>query len=84
MDPKTGTAEAPSPNGGYDGYTVSYAGIAPMDDPKYVAVVTLQRPKGDLYYIEPGKTFQKVMEQVLTTNNVAPSEGEPVTYPIEY
>ena len=81
---KTGTAEAPSPSGGYDGYTVSYAGIAPMDDPKYVAVVTIQRPKGDLYYIEPGKTFQKVMEQVLTTNNVAPSEGEPVTYPIEY
>lgn len=81
---KTGTAEAPSPSGGYDGYTVSYAGIAPMDDPKYVTVVTLQRPKGDLYYIEPGKTFQKVMEQVLTTNNVAPSEGKPVTYPIEY
>ncbi|MFZ3452778.1 peptidoglycan D,D-transpeptidase FtsI family protein [Arthrobacter sp. 7Tela_A1] len=81
---KTGTAEAPGPNGGYDGYTVSYAGIAPMDDPKYVAVVTLQRPKGDLFYIEPGKTFQKVMEQVLTTNNVAPSTGEPDIYPIEY
>lgn len=81
---KTGTAEAPSPNGGYDGVTVSYAGIAPMDDPKYVAVVTIQRPKGDLYYVEPGKTFQKVMEQVLTTHNVAPSTGEPDIYPIEY
>ncbi|WP_318241928.1 peptidoglycan D,D-transpeptidase FtsI family protein [Arthrobacter gallicola] len=81
---KTGTAEAPSPNGGYDGVTVSYAGIAPMDDPKYVVVVTIQRPKGDLYYVEPGKTFQKVMEQVLTTHNVAPSTGEPDIYPIEY
>jgi len=81
---KTGTAEAPSPNGGYDGVTVSYAGIAPMDDPKYVAVVTIQRPKGDLYYVEPGKTFQKVMEHVLTTNNIAPSTGEPNIYPIEY
>ena len=81
---KTGTAEAPSPNGGYDGVTVSYAGIAPMDDPKYVVVVTIQRPKGDLYYVEPGKTFQKVMEQVLTTHNVPPSTGEPNIYPIEY
>ena len=81
---KTGTAEAPGANGGYDGYTLSYAGIAPMDDPKYVVVVTLQRPQGDLYYIVPGQSFQKVMEQVLVSNNVPPSTGKPETYPIEY
>ncbi|MCC9175070.1 peptidoglycan D,D-transpeptidase FtsI family protein [Arthrobacter sp. zg-Y179] len=81
---KTGTAEAPGPNGGYSGSTLSYAGIAPMDDPKYVVVVTLQRPQGDLYYIIPGQSFQKVMEQALVSNNVPPSTGEPETYPIEY
>lgn len=81
---KTGTAEAPGANGGYDGSTLSYAGIAPMDDPKYVVVVTLQRPQGDLYYIVPGQSFQKVMEQALVSNNVPPSTGEPETYPIEY
>ncbi|WP_237687520.1 peptidoglycan D,D-transpeptidase FtsI family protein [Arthrobacter jiangjiafuii] len=81
---KTGTAEAPGANGGYDGYTVSYAGIAPMEDPQYVAVVTLQRPQGPLELIEPGKTFQKVMEQVLTSRNVAPSTTEPELYPVEY
>ncbi|MDM7988898.1 penicillin-binding protein 2 [Arthrobacter sp. zg-Y877] len=81
---KTGTAEAPGPNGGYSGSTLSYAGIAPMDDPKYVVVVTLQRPQGDLYYIIPGQSFQKVMEQTLVSNNVPPSTGQPVTYPIEY
>ncbi|MDK1327357.1 penicillin-binding protein 2 [Arthrobacter sp. zg-Y1143] len=81
---KTGTAEAPGANGGYDGSTLSYAGIAPMDDPKYVVVVTLQRPQGDLYYIVPGQSFQKVMEQALVSNNVPPSKGEPETYPIEY
>ena len=80
---KTGTAEAPS-NGGYDGYTLSYAGIAPMDDPQYVVVVTLQRPEGSLQVLDPGKTFKKVMEQVLTTRNVAPSTSEPELYPVEY
>lgn len=81
---KTGTAEAPGANGGYDGYTLSYAGMAPMEDPRYVVVVTLQRPKGDLYYLLPGESFKKVMEKVLTTHNVPPSQGEPDIYPIEY
>ncbi|MHA7142386.1 MULTISPECIES: peptidoglycan D,D-transpeptidase FtsI family protein [unclassified Arthrobacter] len=81
---KTGTAEAPSATGGYDGYTLTYAGMAPMDDPEYVVVVTLQRPQGDLYYLIPGESFQKVMEQVLNARNVAPSTGKPETYPIEY
>lgn len=80
---KTGTAEAPS-HGGYDGYTLSYAGIAPMDDPQYVVVVTLQRPEGSLQVLDPGKTFKKVMQQVLTTRHVAPSDSEPELYPVEY
>ena len=80
---KTGTAEAPA-NGGYDGYTLSYAGIAPMDDPQYVVVVTLQRPEGSLQVLDPGKTFKKVMQQVLTTRNVPPSDSPPELYPVEY
>ena len=81
---KTGTAEAPGPNGGYDGYTLSYAGIAPIEDPEYVVVVTLQRPQGDLYYLVPGESFQKVMKQVLNASNVPPSAGKPEAYPVEY
>nr|WP_082046412.1 penicillin-binding protein 2 [Arthrobacter sp. L77] len=81
---KTGTAEAPSPTGGYDGYTLSYAGIAPIEDPEYVVVVTLQRPQGDLYYLIPGLSFQKVMKQVLNSNNVPASTTKPDTYPVEF
>ncbi|MBG6224695.1 cell division protein FtsI (penicillin-binding protein 3) [Arthrobacter sp. CAN_A2] len=81
---KTGTAEAPSPTGGYDGYTLSYAGIAPIEDPKYVVVVTLQRPQGDLYYLVPGWSFQKVMKQVLNSNNVPASTTKPDIYPVKY
>ncbi len=81
---KTGTAEAPGPTGGYDGYTLSYVGMAPMEDPEYVVVVTLQRPQGDLYYLVPGESFQKVMMQVLNSKNVPPSTGKPDIYPVEY
>ncbi|WRH26434.1 penicillin-binding protein 2 [Arthrobacter sp. JZ12] len=81
---KTGTAEAPGASGGYDGYTLSYAGIAPIEDPQYVVVVTLQRPQGDLYYLVPGESFQKVMKHVLNSNNVPPSTGKPEVYPVVY
>ncbi|BBE22458.1 cell division protein FtsI [Arthrobacter sp. MN05-02] len=81
---KTGTAEAPSATGGYDGYTLSYAGIAPIEDPEYVVVITLQRPQGDLYYLIPGESFQKVMKQVLNSNNVPASTTKPDIYPVEY
>ncbi|WP_225437341.1 peptidoglycan D,D-transpeptidase FtsI family protein [Arthrobacter sedimenti] len=81
---KTGTAEAPGATGGYDGYTLSYAGIAPIEDPKYVVVITLQRPQGDLYYLIPGLSFQKVMKQVLNSNNVPASTTKPDIYPVEY
>ena len=81
---KTGTAEAPSYTGGYDGYTLSYAGVAPIEDPQYVVVVTLQRPQGDLYYLIPGLSFQKVMQQVLNSNNVPASTTKPDIYPVEF
>ncbi|WP_223263210.1 peptidoglycan D,D-transpeptidase FtsI family protein [Arthrobacter sp. NamB2] len=81
---KTGTAEAPSATGGYDGYTLSYAGIAPIEDPQYVVVITLQKPQGDLYYLIPGESFQKVMKQVLNSRNVPASTTQPDIYPVEF
>ena len=43
---KTGTADKPSPAGGYyDDKTIStFAGVFPAQDPKYVIVVTLDEP----------------------------------------
>jgi cell division protein FtsI (penicillin-binding protein 3) len=47
---KTGTAQAPSAEGGgYDGYTASFVGVLPAEDPELAISVTLQRPK-DGYY----------------------------------
>lgn len=82
---KTGTAEAPKADGsGYDGYTSSFVGMAPMDDPQYVVLVTVQRPKTDIYGVNQGYTFNDVMGQVLRTFDVPPSTTPPVKLPQYY
>ncbi len=47
---KTGTAQIPSEDGRYadDAYISSFAGFAPANDPRFVAVVVLERPQSRL------------------------------------
>ncbi|XAS69675.1 penicillin-binding protein 2 [Micrococcaceae bacterium Sec5.7] len=80
---KTGTSESPCDDGksGYCGYTASIVGMAPMDDPRFIVEVVLQRPKGSIYGITQGPVFRSVMSQVLRTYNVQPSTGEPARLP---
>ncbi|GGG63112.1 cell division protein FtsI [Kocuria dechangensis] len=79
---KTGTSEAPSPEGGYDGYTTSFVGVAPVEDPQYLVAVTLQRPQGDVRTIGASSTFSKIMGQVLRHYDVPPSTTDPVQIPL--
>ena len=76
---KTGTSESPCDDGksGFCGYTASIIGMAPMDDPRFIVEVVLQRPKGSIYGITNGPVFRSVMSQTLRTFNVQPSTGEP-------
>ena len=47
---KTGTAQAPAAEGGgYDGYTASFVGVLPAEDPQIAISVTLQRPRNGYY-----------------------------------
>ncbi|WP_245827892.1 peptidoglycan D,D-transpeptidase FtsI family protein, partial [Sinomonas mesophila] len=80
---KTGTSEAPREDGvpGYDGFTASLVGMAPMEDPRFVVAVVVQRPKGDIYGITNGPVFKAVLAQALRLYNVPPSSGEPVRLP---
>ncbi|MFJ6454156.1 peptidoglycan D,D-transpeptidase FtsI family protein [Paenarthrobacter sp. NPDC091669] len=80
---KTGTSQAPREDGlpGFDGYTASMVGMAPMDDPRFIVEVVLQRPKGNIYGVTNGPVFRSVMAQVLRTYNVAPSTGTPARLP---
>ena len=47
---KTGTAQIPSEDGRYldDAYISSFAGFAPANDPRFVAVIVLERPQSKL------------------------------------
>lgn len=83
---KTGTAEAPADDGkpGFSGYTSSFIGMAPMEDPKYVVAITVQRPQGNIYGITQGITFNQVMGQVLRTFDVPPSTTPSVKLPKFY
>ena len=79
---KTGTAEAPSEKGGYDGYTTSFVGLAPIEDPRFLVAVTMQRPEGSVGTNGTTEEFSKIMEKTLHTYNVPRSTGEPETIPI--
>jgi len=80
---KTGTSESPCDDGksGFCGFTASIVGMAPMDDPRFIVEVILQRPKGDIFGITQGPVFRSVMSQVLRTYNVQPSTGQPARLP---
>ncbi|WP_249335948.1 peptidoglycan D,D-transpeptidase FtsI family protein [Sinomonas gamaensis] len=80
---KTGTSEAPREDGvpGFDGVTSSLIGMAPMENPKYIVAVVIQRPKGDIFGIGNADVFHSVMAQTLRLYSVPPSTGTPAEFP---
>ncbi|MEH0110143.1 penicillin-binding protein 2 [Tersicoccus sp. MR15.9] len=81
---KTGTSENPGPNGHFDGYTASFVGMAPMENPRYVVGIVLQKPQGNIYGISTAPAFKTIMSQVLNTYKVPPSTGTPPHLPLNY
>lgn len=69
---KTGTSE-PSPGSEEDGYVSSFVAIAPVENTKVVALVTLYNPQGSNYY--GGKIAAPVVSQILS--EVLPYLGIP-------
>ncbi|WP_242632453.1 penicillin-binding protein 2 [Arthrobacter sp. S41] len=78
---KTGTGQAAGAKG-YDGYTYSFAGVAPLEDPQYVVVATMYRPKGDWKAFTVADTFTDVMSHTLNTFNVPPSTTDSEAYDV--
>ncbi|MFK4852363.1 peptidoglycan D,D-transpeptidase FtsI family protein [Microbacterium sp. ZW T6_19] len=72
---KTGTAQIPDGNGGYKAgvYYTSMVGFAPVDDPQYVVIVTLDQPTRITSSAATASAFQKAMTQVMKTYRVMPS-----------
>ena len=72
---KTGTAQRVDPACGcYRGYTASFVGVAPADDPRLVVSVVLQDPKRGRYGGQlAGPVFTDVMSFGLKSQQVPPS-----------
>lgn len=72
---KTGTAQRFDPTCGcYRGYTMSFIGMAPVDDPGLVVSVTLQAPRSALGGgVNAAPVFRQVMSFALETERIAPT-----------
>lgn len=83
---KTGTAARyDSLCGCYKGYTASFIGFAPADNPAFVMSVTIQGPQGVYYGGYLGApVFREVMSYVLESRNIPPTKEASTTYAINY
>ncbi|MEU7110329.1 penicillin-binding protein 2 [Streptomyces sp. NPDC046182] len=82
---KTGTANRVDPElGRYKGYTASFAGFAPADDPQITVYCAIQNPTKGSYFGGQicGPIYKKVMEFALKTLHVAPTGNEPARLPV--
>ena len=80
---KTGTGEKSDGNGHYKAgvYYTTMVGFAPVEDPEYVVVVTLDEPTKVTSSAANATAFQKAMTQVLKTYRVMPSTTSPELLP---
>ena len=62
--------------GGYqdDEYIAYFAGIAPVSNPKYSVVVTINGPSGDRYYggEVAAPVFSEIISAAMRLNNIPP------------
>lgn len=83
---KTGTANRyDQATGGYSGYTSSFIGMAPAENPAFVMAISVHNPKTSTYgSVVAGPVFKKVMTYALANNKVPPSTSNPPKLPVEW
>ncbi|MFJ9579543.1 peptidoglycan D,D-transpeptidase FtsI family protein [Streptomyces sp. NPDC101191] len=84
---KTGTANRVDPElGRYKGYTASFAGFAPADQPRVTVYCAIQNPTKGLYFGGQicGPIYKKVMEFALKTLHVPPTGSGPARLPVSF
>ena len=72
---KTGTAQISNGQGGYKAgvYFTSMIGVAPVEDPRYIVMVSLDQPRRETSSAANAPAFQKAMTHVLQYYRVPPS-----------
>jgi cell division protein FtsI (penicillin-binding protein 3) len=83
---KTGTASRyDAATGGYNGYTASFIGFAPADNPQLIVSVTLQNPKSSIYGgVVAAPVFSKVMTYALQAYKIPPTGTNPSHIPLTF
>ena len=77
----TGTAEIKSGSGYGDEYAISFYGIAPAENPKFVVGVTIYRPEGVSNSSKATPPFKAIMQQALKHYRIPPSTTESRSIP---
>jgi cell division protein FtsI/penicillin-binding protein 2 len=72
---KTGTAQIPSPDGGYDldDINASFIGWGPVDDPKFMVYVWLEKPQSNkAASVVAAPIFRQVVERLVFLMGIPP------------
>lgn len=80
---KTGTAQR-AVDGGYDGTTVSFAGFAPADEPRFTVYVVVQDPDSGGGGSVAAPAFAEIMSHALRQYGVPPTGTAPTDLPVEW
>jgi cell division protein FtsI/penicillin-binding protein 2 len=75
---KTGTAQIPSPDGGYieNASIASIVGFGPTEDPRFTVLVKLDWPKGGATGLQSsGPALAKVFEELVLLYGIPPSDA---------
>jgi cell division protein FtsI (penicillin-binding protein 3) len=83
---KTGTAQAYDPTCNcYRGYTASFIGMAPADDPALVVAVVIQQPvNGHFGGTVAAPVFQQLMTYALAEERIPPTGTKPPEIPLSW
>ncbi|MFI2213532.1 peptidoglycan D,D-transpeptidase FtsI family protein [Streptomyces sp. NPDC020141] len=84
---KTGTANRVDPElGRYRGYTASFAGFAPSDEPRIAVYCAIQNPTKGSYFGGQicGPVYQQVMQFALKALQVPPTGNDPARLPVTF
>lgn len=82
---KTGTAQRVGESGIYDSTTVSFAGFAPAEDPRFTIYVVVHDPReGSGGGSVAGPAFSKLMSYTLRRYGVPRSDTRPSQIPVEW
>lgn len=73
---KTGTAQVQEGSGYGSRFAISFYGVAPIEDPRFIVGVTIYKPVGENNSSKTTPVFKAIMQQALKHYRIAPSTSK--------